>query len=107
MNCKQYILEFTFSLIECSCKVSLTNTPDNPIVDKVYLFSEVGNISVQRYHQPDDTLGDFNGFQAEELANGRTGFRIDTGDSIVIFEACTVHDVSDGGKNDKSENCIE
>ena len=95
MTEKLYILDFTFDLIECTCKVSLTNEPDKPNGnDKVYLFSEIGNISVQRYHAPDDTtLGDFYGFETKALTEKRTEFKIDTGDSFVIFEARTEYDI--------------
>jgi len=104
MSEQQYILDFTFDLIECTCKVSLTNAPDKSTGcnDKVYLFSEIGNISVQRYHAPDDiTLGDFCGFETKELTDKRAEFRIDTGDSFVIFEACTKYDTVETSKESK------
>ena len=91
---EQYILDFTFNLIECTCRVSLTSTPDKPTVDKIYLFFEIGNISVQRYHKPEsDTLGDFYGFETKKLTDKRAEFKIDTGDSFVIFEARTKYDI--------------
>jgi len=100
---QQHILYFTFDLIECTCRVSLTNASDESIGDgRIYLFSEIGNISVQRYHDSDEiTLGDFYGFETKELTDKRAEFRIDTGDSLVIFEALTKYDVVKTSKEGK------
>ena len=94
MSNKHYITDFNFNLLECTCKVSITSTPSEPVTDKIYLFYDIGNISVQRYHEPEsDMLGDFNGFETKFLSEKRTEFKIDTGDSIVIFIANTRYDI--------------
>ena len=98
-----YILDFTVDLIECTCRLSLTNAPDKSMGDEqIYLFSEIGNISVQRYHAPEDiVLGDFYRFEIKELSDKRAEFSIDTGDSFVIFEARTKYDIVETTKKCK------
>ena len=89
----QYIIDVVFNVIDCTCKIVLTNTPDNPIADEMLLFSNVGNILVHWYHGPEgDTLGDFNGITKRRLDEKRSEFKIDNGDCLMNFEACSEYE---------------
>jgi hypothetical protein len=91
----QYIIDIVFSVIDCTCKIVLTNAPENPVADKMLLFSNVGNISVSWYHEPDgDTLSDFNGITDHCVDEKRSEFSFNTGDCIVKFEACTEYETA-------------
>ena len=90
------IIDFEFNIINCTCKISLTYTPDIPNIDKTISFFDVGNISVKRYHEPEDNcLGDFDGITACCLDKMRSEFSINTGDCLVKFEARTEYETTE------------
>jgi len=89
----KYIIDILFSVVDCTCKIVLTNTPDNPVADETLVFYSVGRTSISWYHEPDgDTLGNFNGITGSRLDEKRSEFSLDTGDCLVKFEALTEYD---------------
>ena len=89
----QYIIDIVFNIIDCTCRIVLTNTPENPAADETLLFSNVGNMSVCWYHEPNgDNLGDFNGITEQRLDEKRSEFTLNNGDCLIKFEACTEYE---------------
>lgn len=85
-----WIYDFQFDVIECTAVVSLTTDPDKGVVEEELHFHEVGNISVDRYHEPASGtrgLGDWSDLELTAVDSGRCRFKVNTGDAFVRFEA--------------------
>ena len=86
-----HIIEFVFSVTECTSTLTLTKTPNKPQVDTKIVFSYVGNVLIKRYHNPEDCFGDYTGLNVKQLTTDRSEFMIDTGDALVTFEASSTY----------------
>jgi hypothetical protein len=94
-----YIMDVAFSLIECTCEIVLTTTPDTPAAQKTLLFSGVGNARANRYHAPEYTLGDFAGIREKRLDEARSEFTLNTGDGNIVFEAWSEYVTIETGRH--------
>ena len=92
---RRWILSFTFDVVECSACLVLTRDPDAGKADEEFVFTDVSNIAVERYHdvEPEVTLGDFTEIKKTPREQDRVVFQLDTGDALVTFEANADYDI--------------
>jgi len=83
-------------LIDCTIALAATRNPECGDFSLTLQFREGGNVQITRYHDLHDPpcLGDFTPIRAEELGDGRVRFHIDTGDAVLVFEACAEPNLS-------------
>lgn len=92
-----WIAELTINPLECSIHLTTTAEPDKVTMPSAwrYVFRAVGNLQIERYHDTDNPcLGDFCGIHVHELGDGRSRYRLDTGDAWLTFEASTEREVN-------------
>lgn len=86
----KWITALNIDVIGCTLTLIATDDPERATPNVNYLFRSVGPIRVDRYHDPtENVLGDFRGIEEKRMDEDRSEFRVDTGDSFVIFQAAS------------------
>jgi hypothetical protein len=92
-----WISKLMIDLIDCTIALAATRDPERADFSLTLQFREVGNVQITRYHddlQHPPCLGDFTPIRAEDLEDGRVRFHINTGDALLVFEACAEPNLS-------------
>ncbi|MDB5301030.1 MAG: hypothetical protein JWO87_2693 [Phycisphaerales bacterium] len=85
-----WITILTIDVIECTLALTATHDPERQTPAVEFAFGSVGAVRIDRYHAPDHMcLGDFEGVEEKKLGQGRSEFRVNTGDAFVVFEAAS------------------
>lgn len=86
----QWITALNIDVIKCTLTLIATDDPERGTPTVKYFFRSVSTIHVDRYHDPtENVLGDFRGIEEKRVDDGRSEFRVDTGDGFVIFQAAS------------------